>query len=542
MAIPKEPRQLMINIMYLVLTALLALNVSAEVFNAFKMVDKGLIKSNRSLDESNNALPTAIRDGAKKKESLQKYADLIDPGREISENIDDYIQNIIDILVKTPEQMEGGQGKGYLVDSESGRITDELKAQKDYDITTRLLVDGPKGDGNGIGAELKTKLEKYKEDMIALVEDDPDTDVNEKEEFIKSISINIDDEAWQRKKKKSWSHFNFSHMPLQAVLPILSKFQNDVKSTESAFLNYLATKVGTTTDVVIDKYTVVSAPDKSYIIKGEKYRSEIFLSAAASADSQTGISISVNGRTLPLNQDGLGIYESTSSTVGKKSYTATASITNPVTGETQIFKKEFNFEVGERSVAISPTKMNVFYIGVDNPVEVSAAGVASSQINVSMTGEGMGSITKNSDGTFNVTAKKPTRKGEFAKINVTAPGMNASKDFRVKRIPDPVPKLSKSRGGSMPSGEFKLQPGVFPVLENFDFDARCDIMGFRLVRVPKRQDPQVVDNRGGKFSQQARDLIKKATPSDKFFFEDIKCKCPGDPAPRDLGGMVFNIR
>lgn len=540
MAIPKEPRQLMINIMYLVLTALLALNVSAEVFNAFKMVDKGLIKSNRSLDETNNTLPAAIRDGAKKKASLQQYADLIDPGRELSEDMVDYIQGIIDQMVKTPE--EGGVGKGYEIDRETGQMTDELKAKKDYDITTRLLVDGPKGDGNGIGKELKGKLEKYREDIIALVADDPETEVNETQEFIKAISVNIDDESWQKKGKKSWAHFNFSHMPLQAVLPILSKFQNDVKSTESAFLNYLAGKVGTTTDVVIDKYTVVSAPEKSYIIKGEKYKSEIFLSAAASADSQTGISISVNGRPLPLNQDGLGIYETTAGSVGKKSYTATASITNPVTGETQTFKKDFNYEVGERSVAISPTKMNVFYIGVNNPVEVSAAGVASSQIKVSMSGSGEGNISKNADGTYNVVVKKPTRKGEFAKINVTAPGMNASKDFRVKRIPDPVPKLSKSRGGSMGSGEFKLQPGVFPVLENFDFDAKCNIVGYRLVRVPKRQDPQVSDNRGGKFTQQSRDLIKKATPSDKFFFEDIKCKCPGDIAARDLGGMVFNIR
>ncbi|MBT8190924.1 MAG: hypothetical protein HKN67_05045 [Saprospiraceae bacterium] len=533
MAIPKEPRQLMINIMYLVLTALLALNVSAEVFNAFKMVDKGLIKSNRSLDESNNALPTAIRDGAKKKESLLKYADLIDPGRQMSKDANDYLQHVIDTLIND---------KGYKEDPETGEITDELKAAKDYDITTRVLVNGPKGDGNGIGKKIKQVLEKYRADIIGLVEDDPETQVNEKEEFIKTVSVNIDDESWQKKKKKSWSHFNFDHMPLQSVLPILSKFQNDVKSTESAFLNYLAGKVGTTTDVVIDKYTVVSAPEKSYIIKGEKYRSEIFLSAAASADSKTGISISVNGRSLPLNQDGLGIYELTANSVGKQKYTATASITNPVTGETQTFKKEFNYEVGERSVAISPTKMNVFYIGVDNPVEVSAAGVASSQIKVSMSGAGGGNISKNSDGTYKVTANKPTKKGEFAKINVTAPGMNASKDFRVKRIPDPVPKLSKSRGGSMGSGEFKLQPGVFPVLENFDFDARCDIVGFRLVRVPKRQDPQVAVNRGGKFAPDARNLIKKATPSDKFFFEDIKCRCPGDPAPRDLGGMVFNIR
>jgi len=94
----------------------------------------------------------------------------------------------------------------------------------------------------------------------------------------------------------------------------------------------------------------------------------------------------------------------------------------------------------------------------------------------------------------------------------------------------------------MPSGEFKAQLAIYPELEGFDFDAKCTIAGFRVVRVAKRQDAEPAENRGGKFVGPAAKLIKKAKPSDKYFFEGIKCKCPGDPAPRDLGGMVFNIR
>ncbi len=498
------------------------------------MVDKGLIKSNAALDKANGSLPEAIKSGAKKKASLAKYAELVDPGRQLSSDMNDYIQSILDTMIKTPE--EGGAGKGYVFDEENQIYTDELKAKKDYDITTRLLVDGPNADGNGIGEKLKAKLYKYKSDILELVDEE------DREAFEKQIAVKIDEDSWEKKGKPSWSHFNFSHMPLQAVLPIFSKFQNDVKSTESAFLNYLAGKVGTTTDVVLDKFTVVSAPEKSYIIKGEKYKADLFLSAFAGADSKTGISISVNGRRLNTNKEGIATFEETANQLGVRKYNASASITNPVTGETQTFKKEFSYEVGERSVAISAAKMNVFYIGVDNPVEVSAAGVPSNQIKVSMGGGGGGTINKNGDGTYTVRVTSPTPKGQEAKVNVSAPGMNASKDFRAKRIPDPVPKLSKSRGGGMGSGEFKVQPGVFPVLENFDFDAKCNVVGFRLVRVAKRQDPQFAVNRGGKYSPEAASLVKKATPGDKYFYEDIKCKCPGDPAPRDIGQMVFNIR
>jgi len=527
----------MINIMYLVLTALLALNVSAEIFNAFKMVDKGLIKSNAALDSANSALPAAIRDGAKKKASLQMYADLIEPGQELSEDLDGYLAGIIDTLIVT--------SGGYVLDPETQVETTELIGKKNFDVTTRLLVngpdkiiddpDGPNGEDSK-GAELKKKLLAYKKAMLDLIP------AEDQAEFAKSMAVQLDEKTWKDSDKKTWQEFNFSHMPVQAVLPIFSKFRNDVKSTEAAFLNYLAGKVGTTTDVVIDKYAVVSAPEKSYIIKGEKYKAEIFLSAAASSDSKTGISVSVNGKRLPTNKEGIAVFETTASSVGVKKYTANASLTNPVTGEVKSFKKEFSYEVGERSVAVSATAMNVFYIGVDNPVSVTAAGVNSNEIKVGMAGAGGGTIKK-SGGNYVVNVKTPTKKGEFAKVTVNAPGLkNEARDFRVKRIPDPVPKLSKSRGGGMSSGEFKVQPGVFPILENFDFDAKCAIKGFRLVRVPKRQDPQVVSNPGGKFTSEAKSLISKAKATDTYFFEEIKCQCPGDPAARDLGGMVFKIR
>lgn len=94
----------------------------------------------------------------------------------------------------------------------------------------------------------------------------------------------------------------------------------------------------------------------------------------------------------------------------------------------------------------------------------------------------------------------------------------------------------------MSSGEFKAQGGITPALENFDFDAKCDIVGFQVVRVPKRADAIIAINRGGRYVAEASRVVTKATAGDRFFFENIKCKCPGDPAPRDLGTMSFSIK
>lgn len=534
MSIPKEPRQLMINIMYLVLTALLALNVSAEVFNAFKMVDKGLEKSNKALDDSMTALPEAIRDGAKTRPSLATYAERIDPIKQTSDDLVSFLENIKTTLIEDKDQNGEIRG-GYIEDPVTG--LPKLKMEKDYAVTTRILID-PQDPTGGLGNEIKAKLEKYRNDILKFV------DKEDQAGFTKNISVQIDEDTWQAKDKASWAHMNFDHMPLQAVLPIFSKFINDVKSTEASALNYLATKVGAGgATVVLEEFRVVSAPEKSYVIKGDKYKTDIFLSASTGDNSATKISYSVNGKSLRTNKDGVAVYEATASRNGENKFTAKATVTDPVTGKTTPYTKEFSYEVGERSMTVSASKMNVFYIGVDNPVEVSAAGVNSSSIKVNMTGGG-GTIKKDPKGGYIVNVKTPTKKGEFAYVTVSAEGLNDKKPFRVKRIPDPVPKLSKSRGGSMSSGEFKIQPGVFPVLENFDFDARCEIKGYRVIRVPKRQDPQVSDNPGGKYNAKTKALIGKATASDKYFFENIRCKCPGDSGAgsRDLGGMVFNIK
>lgn len=529
MSIPKEPRQLMINIMYLVLTALLALNVSAEVFNAFKLVDKGLIKSNKALDDSMAAIPQTITDAAKTRPSLAKYAERIEPIKAVSDELSTYLRGVVDGMID-----ESG---GYVVDSETGEVTDELKAAKDYDITTRTLVTPSDPNKQAQGPEIKAKLLAFKDEILKYIDDE------DKVGFTKEISVQVDDETWKKKGKTSWSQMNFDHMPLQAVAPIFSKYINDVKSTEAAALNYLAGKVGAGgATVVLDKYTVVSAPEKSYIIKGEKYKTEVFLSAAAGSDSNTGISYSINGKSVSANKDGVATFEETASSTGVRKYTAAASLRNPVTDEVQTFKKEFSYEVGERSVAISPTKMNVFYIGVDNPVEISAAGVNSTSIKPSMGGKGGGTIKKNSDGTYNVRVTQPTVKGEFAKVNVSADGMNASKDFRVKRIPDPTPMIGRNKGGSVGSGELKITKGIFPVLEGFDFEAKCDIVGFTTIFAAKRKDIEVVKNPGWKWGSDVTKLIDKAKPGDRFIFDNIKCKCPGDPAPRDIGNLSLGVK
>ncbi len=533
MAIPKEPRQLMINIMYLVLTALLALNVSAEIFNAFKVVNHGLEESTASYVEANNKLPDAIKTAAKAKPEYQVYADRVDSVALLGDQFQEYVEGIIEHMID-----ESGDNNGTVDDGDYAIINGvkTLRGYKNYDVTTRYLV----GDGNvaGKGEELKQKIIDYNKAFLSLI--DPD----DREKQAKNITLVVDDETWklnENNKPKSWAQFNFSHMPLQATLPILNKFVNDARSSEGVVLNYLLGKTGNTQEYVLDKFVVISAPKKAYVIKGEKYETELSLGASASDNSNTKITLRVNGQAIPV-KDGVGKWTTNASAVGVKNYNVTASVFNPVTNKTEEFKKTFEYEVGERSITVSATKMNVFYIGVDNPVAVSAAGVPSAQVKVSMGGSGGCSINRNGDGTYTVKCTQQTPKGSYAKVNVSAPGVTASSDFRVKRIPDPVAKLGLKDGGSMGTGEFKIQSVVVADLPSFDFDTKCNIQGFTLTKVAKRSDPVSAPNGGGKISGEAAALMNSAKPGDVYFFENVKARCPGDAATRKINEMVFKIK
>ena len=413
----------------------------------------------------------------------------------------------------------------------------KLRGEKDKDITTRYLVEGEKGQ-QPKGPELKQKIQEAYDKFMSFIDED--------ERATKDFPLRIDDETWKNSKdksKRSWSAFNFQQMPLQATLPILNKYINDAKSTEAEVLNYLLTSVGgKNKDVVLDEFIVISSPKKSYVIKGETFETELSLGSAASAKSGTKVSITVNGQPVSI-REGKGTWKQTASGLGKKKYTAVAKVFNPVTNDTKSYSSTYEYEVGERSVSVSALKMNVFYIGVDNPVGVSAAGVPSNQVKVSMSGGGGCSIRKGGDGNYVVKATRPTKKGEFAYVNVSAPGLTAKSEFRVKSIPDPKAKLGLNDGGTMSNGEFRAQRGVIAALENFDFDAKCSIAGFNLVRVERRGDPENAVNVGGSFGADAKRLVSQAKPGDRFFFENVKARCPGDTGPaRKINELVFSIK
>jgi len=533
----------MINLMYLVLTALLALNVSAEVMNAFFTLDEGNKASMKTvesqLEQTVSSLKSLLSD-----ESKAKYRPIepaVDQVRSTISSFNSYVDELRDDLIDAAGNNDGEVNEEDYTESYGKRVP---KGKKNKDITTRMLVD------EGRGEELKAKIMETKDQLVKIYSDllnehgeefglKPEGIQNRIQNIGQNLPFGIDDETWKDSKdKKSWADFKFRQMPLAAVLPLMSQMQSDAKSSEAALVNSMAELAGGRV-VEFDAFFPVVQAEKAYVIKGEPFNAEISVGTYSTQINPDDIKIMVNGSQLKVNEDGKAEYSTRTTSTGKKTLKMQVEVTNPLTGEVTDGESTFQYEVGTRSATVSADKMNVFYIGVENPVSVSAAGVSSNDLRVSESGPISIRPVNRANGKYVVTANKP---GE-AKIILSGGGLpNTPYDFRVKRIPDPVARLSKKSGGTMGTGEFKAQGGVGAFLDNFDFDATCTIQGFTLVHVAARQDPVESINAGARYNSQSRRLVNKAKPGDIYYFDDVKARCPGDNVGRPINSMVFKIR
>lgn len=532
----------MINLMYLVLTALLALNVSAEVMNAFFTLDDGNKESiatvETQLEQTVSGLKSLLSDDSKAK--YRPIEPAVDQVRETISSFNKYVDKLREDLID-----EAGNKNGEVDDEDYTESYGKVvpKGKKNKDVTTRMLVD------DGRGEELKAEILKAKEQLVKIYTDLitehgkdfglKETEINNRiQNIANNLPFGIDDETWQETKDKtSWSDFKFRQMPLAAVLPLMSQMQSDAKSSEAALINSMAELAGGRV-VEFDSFFPVVQAEKAYVIKGDPFKAEISVGTYSSQINPSDINIYVNGSSVPVGEGGKAEYSTRTTSTGNKQLKLKVEVRNPLTGEVSEGESLYEYEVGTRSATVSADKMNVFYIGVDNPLSVSASGVSSNDLTVRASGCSIKPTSK-TNGKYVVTADRP---GE-AKVILSGGGLpNTTFDFRVKRIPDPVARLSKSSGGAMGNGAFKAQGGVGAFLDNFDFDATCQIQGFTLVYVASRQDPVEVINAGARYNDRSRRLVNQAKPGDIYYFDDVKARCPGDKVGRPINSMVFKIK
>jgi gliding motility-associated protein GldM len=332
-------------------------------------------------------------------------------------------------------------------------------------------------------------------------------------------------------ENKTWEQATFGEgMPMGAAMTSLTKIQSDTKNAENEVVKKILGEVDVA-QVNLDQFDAVAVAPTSYVLVGQPYTAEVYLTAY---DSKSSPSITANGASIPV-ENGKGKYTVVPTSEGLKTWIGEISYKKN-DGGTDTKKVTSTYMVARPSAVVSPDKMNVLYIGVPNPVSVSAPGIAKSNLHVSMSGgsitpSGNGYIaTVSSPGTATVNVSGDVSKGKTMPLGSTL--------FRVKRIPDPKAEFAGKSGGTTSAANIKAQDAIFARLENFEFDAKFNVTRFTLLVIKPRQDPLSFTGTGNQLTSSMHSAMSSVSPGSTVVFKDIVAVGP-DGTQRGLDNIVL---
>jgi gliding motility-associated protein GldM len=511
---PETPRQKMIGMMYLFLTAMLALNVSGELLQAFQLVDSSIRKTIETMENKNSLLYSDFESAyaTNEKKVSDQYHNALEVKAE-ADSLFKHIQDLKTLIVQTADGPEATPTQYTSLDNQ--------------DIAAQLMITER---GGARSKELKEHLIHYR-DLLSEMVDPADTALLNALER----TLTPNDPPRSEGEGRSWESEKFEHLPMSAVMALMSQLQSEVRNMESDMIRYLYGKI----DEGSFKFNSVEAiviPRSEYVIRGDEYYAEIMLAAR---DTTQPPIVTVNGEELPIN-NGRGILRIPANSTGEKEWSGEIAVMGPdgtytrrhVTG---------SYLVSQPGVVISPTKMNVFYVGVENPVEVSVPGVPSENLNVRITNARMRKVRGNE---FSVSPNANSAgKQAIVSVSTTLNGQTQNlgrQPFRIKRVPDPVATVAGMRGGGIGKNLLLAQRAVIAKMDNFDFDLRFNITNFRISTI-RDGYLQFVDSESGVITTEQKDLIQGVGIGGVVLFNNIQAKGP-DGSTRDLGSLSFTIQ
>jgi len=541
----ETPRQKMIGMMYLILTAMLALNVSKEAVEAFRKVDMSLTKTTANYIKKNDITYAAFDAAAA--ENPEKAGAWKTKAYEIKGRADELYNYIQDLKVEIITTAEGSDSEALLPDNQID--INKVKKIDENNVPSEILVGANQG---GKGNDLKALIEDYREYLVKTLEGKDAS----AERSILDILNTDNPQNLEKTGTEDWVTANFQTMPLVAAITMLSKMQVDVRNAETDVLNFLYTQI----DAGAFRFNYIVptvTTNTSYVMQGNEYEAKVFVAAT---DTTQDLEIFVGPYTTKTNPDGTPLYEPTSQatqlpidesgrgvyrvrpgSVGEKSWGGVIRMKAP-DGSVRTYKFDQKYSVGMPNVVVSPTAMNVLYQGIQNPLDISVPGVGSDKLTVRMTnGDISKGKYKNYRGEY---VAQPRTVGQNAQIIVSAniDGKVQSfppVEFRVRRLPDPEARFANMKEGNVLRSVAAAQQVVTAVLENFEFDLTYTVTGFT-VSVNDKGYEITAESNNNRLTDKQKSLISNLRAGQKLIIEKIRAVGP-DGRTRDLNPIILKI-
>lgn len=495
----QSPRQKMINLMYLVFIAMLALNISKEVLSAFGSINEKFDRSNTTFEAKNNLALADLSKKANENEEFKAAAATAQSAKQLGDAYFTYLASEKDAL------LAGVEDKTDYEAMDKSNFLDE-RFYKGGKITPQ-------------GQKFLDEMAKYRDGMVKLAGDNKALVAQINEDF--STSDVVDGEG----VKKDYISYNFVGFPSVSSLTKMSQLQNDIKVVENELLTKLLS--GNLKELAsLDNYETVMTTSKGAYYTGSTFDGVLSLGRVDASTKPSRVELKLDGRPIPsdkISYDGgklvLGV-----NTGGVGDHKITGTLFYPQDGKEIEVAVEQAFTTINKpnSATIAADKMNVVYRGVDNPMTISFAGVADNAVTASGAG-----LSKRSGSKYNM---KPSQ-GREVTINVTAKlpdGGGTVSDkavFRIKDIPRPVGALGGDDGGNLkkPRNTVSAAP-INAVLPDFDFDLNLRVNSFKF----RAGDQATVAVQGNKLNAAAKSALKRAKRGSSVQIFDIKASIPGN--------------
>lgn len=502
---PESPRQKMINLMYIVLMAMLALNVSSDVLNGFSLVDKSLNRSTANSTTQNAALYDNLNYYMEKNpEKVRMWYDKAQYVRHISDSLFNYVQYLKEAIVMEAD------GSDYDINN--------IQNKENLEAASFVMLSPNKGQGQ----RLFDDINRYRSAIIGMV-----TDSLQK----KIINDNFNTEVPSDPNilAESWPEYMFENVPVAAAVTILTKLQSDIRYAEGEVIHTLVNNIDIG-DLRVNQVNAYVIPNSKTIVKGSEFSANIILAAV---DSTQKPNIYVGGKLLP--KDANGLYKTVCNSLGDFTLKGYMEL---VQGDGSILKREFaqDYTVIEPSATVSATMMNVLYAGYDNPISISVPGVANSKISASIT-NGNGSIKASGSGYI----VRPTQIGKDVIIAVNAKMSDGRMQnmgqyaFRVRQLPDPTPfieytdkgNIKRYRGGTGLSKSVLMETkGIVAAIDDGLLNIGFKVLGFETVFFDNMGNAVPEVSRDSNFTDRQKDMFRRLSRGKRFYISRVKAVGP----------------
>lgn len=501
-----SPRQKMINLMYVLLMAMLALNVSSDVLNGFTLVDESLSKSSENTGRQNDALYDAFE--MHMQQNPEKVREWYERACEVRE-MSDTIYNLAERLkVRIAKKADGEKGD-----------VKNLINREDLEAATQVMLNPVVGEGH----LLYDAITEYRTNMLEMTND------SILKEIIKT-SLSTDVPQRDISLLKNWQEYHFENMPAIAAITLLTKIQNDVHYVEGEILHSLANNIDMG-DVRVNQIQALVIPTSRNVVRGGEFSAQIILAAV---DSTQRPQIFIDDKLLESEN---GEYAVQCNKTGD--YTLNGyMLVNDGGGIQTRYNFSQSYTVVEPTATVSASLMNVLYAGFSNPVSISVPGVAANRISASIV-SGNGTIKSDGNGGFIVT---PTKVGEDIKIGVSArneEGKSRSMGeyaFRVRQLPDPMPFIEfkdkdgntqRYRGGAPFSKQSLMSTnGIVAAIDDGLLNIGFKVLSFETVFYDNMGNAIPLKSQGEQFSQQQKDMFRNLGRGKRFYISHVRAIGP----------------